>query len=182
VQAAVEVVGKYGMQALTIGAISETAGMSKTNFYRHFDGKDDIYYAIADYIGAAIMGKASEIAAGSRKQLEKLEAIFFSHLSLVGEQPGISRFVYSEDVHLSDRKLAETVAFHIGNYVKIVAAVVATGVEKGELRPDLSSRETALTFIGMIQITALRWTISGASFNKQEETQKLWRNFLLLAC
>ncbi len=128
------------------------------------------------------MGKAAEIAAGSRKQLEKLEAIFFSHMTLVGEQPGIPRFVYSEDVHLSDRKLAETVAFHIGNYVKIVAAVVATGVEKGELRQDLSSRETALTLIGMIQFAALRWTISGASFDKPEEARKLWRNFLLLAC
>ncbi len=182
VQAAVEVVGKYGMQALTIGAIADTAGMSKTNFYRHFGGKEEIYYAIADYIGSAIMGKASEIAAGSRKQLEKLEAIFFSHMTLIARQPGIPRFVNSEDVQLSDRKLAETIAFHIGNYVKIVAAVVATGVEKGELRQDISSRETALTFIGMIQFTELRWTISGASFDKQEEAQKLWRNFLLLAC
>ena len=182
VQAAVEVVGKHGMQALTIAAIAETAGMSKTNFYRYFSGKDDIYYAIADYIGSAIMGKAAAIAAGSRKQLEKLEAIFFSHMTLVGEQPGIPRFVYSEDVHLSDRKLAETVAFHIGNYVKIVAAVVATGVERGELRQDLSSRETALTFIGMIQFAALRWTISDASFDKQEEARQLWRNFLMLAC
>ena len=182
VRAAVEVVGKYGMQALTIATIAETAKMSKTNFYRHFGGKDDIYYAIADYIGAAIMGKAAEIAAGSRKQLEKLEAIFFSHMTLVGEQPGIPRFVNSEDVQLSDRKLAETVAFHIGNYVKIVAAVVATGVENGELRQDISPRETALTFIGIIQFAALRWTISGASFNKQEETEKLWHNFLLLAC
>lgn len=181
VQAAVEVVGKYGVQALTISAIAETAGMSKTNYYRHFSGKEDIYYAIVDYIGTAIMGKAAEIAAGSRKQLEKLEAIFFSHLTLVGEKPGIPRFVNSDEIKL-DRKLAETIAFHIGNYVKIIASVVATGVEKGELRQDLSSRETALTFIGMIQFTALRWTISGASFDKQEESQKLWRNFLMLAC
>ncbi len=66
--------------------------------------------------------------------------------------------------------------------MKIVAAVVATGVEKGELGQDLSSRETALTFIGMIQFTALRWSISGAPFDKQAEAQQLWRNFLLLAC
>ncbi len=118
VQAAVEVIGKYGVQGLTIAAIAKTAGMSKTNFYRHFGGKEEIFYAVADYIGSAIMGKAAEIAAGSRKQLEKLEAIFFSHLMLVGEKPGIPRFVNSEDVQFNDGKLAETVAFHIGNYVQ----------------------------------------------------------------
>jgi AcrR family transcriptional regulator len=181
VLAAVEVVGNYGMQALTIAAIAETARMSKTNFYRHFGGKEEIFYAIADYIGAAITGKAAAIAMGSRKPLEKLEAIFFSHMSLVAKHPGIPRFVYSEDVHLSDRKLADTVAFLIGNYVKIVSAIVAVGVAEGQLKQDLSPRETALTFIGMIQFTALRWTISGASFDKQVEAQKLWRNFLQLA-
>ncbi len=182
VQAAVEVIGKYGVQALTIAAIAETAGMSKSSFYRHFDEKEEIYYAIAEYIGSAIMDKAAGIATGSRKSLEKLEAIFFSHMTLVAERPGIPRFVYSEDVHLINRKLAETVSYLIGNYVKIVAGIIAAGVDAGELRQDISPRETALTFIGMIQFTALRWTISGASFDKQEEARKLWRNFLLLAC
>ena len=75
VQAAVDVIGKHGVQSLTIAAIADTAGMSKTNFYRHFDGKEEIFFAIAEYIGAAITDKAAAIATGSRKSLEKLEAM-----------------------------------------------------------------------------------------------------------
>jgi len=180
VQATLEVIGKYGVRPLTIAAIAEAAGMSKTNFYRHFREKEEIFIALADYIGSAIMGKAMAIATGSRKPLEKLEAIFFSHMTLVAEHPGIPRFVYSEDIHLGNGKLGETVAFLIGTYVKTVSGIVAAGVAEGELKRELSPRETALTFIGMIQFTALRWTVSGASFDKQEEAEKLWRNFLLL--
>lgn len=180
VQAALEVIGKYGVRALTIAAIAESAGMSEANIYRHFGGKEEIFSSLADYIGTAVMGKAAAIAAGSRKPLEKLETIFSSHITLVAEHPGIPRFIFSEDVHLGNRKLAETIAFRIGNYVETVSGIIAAGVAEGDLRQDISPRETALTLIGMIQFTALRWTIGGASFDIREEAEKLWNNFLRL--
>ena len=180
IQAALEVIGKKGVQALTIAAIAESAGMSDANIYRHFAGKDEIFTALADFIGSAVMGKAATIAAGSRKPLEKLETIFFSHMALIAEHPGIPRFVFSEDVHLGNRKVAENIAFRMGNYVETLAGIIAAGISENELRPGLSPRETALTFIGMIQFTALRWTIGNASFVIREEAEKLWDNFLRL--
>ena len=180
VQAALEVIGNKGVRALTIAAIAESAGMSEANVYRHFSGKDEILSALADYIGSAVMGKAATIAAGSRRPLEKLETIFLSHMSLIAEQPGIPRFVFSEDVHLGNRKVADTIAFRIGSYVETLSGIIEAGISEGELRQDLSPRETALTFLGMIQFTALRWTIGGASFDIREEAEKLWGNFLRL--
>jgi AcrR family transcriptional regulator len=180
VRAALEVIGKKGVRALTIAALAESAGMSEANIYRHFGGKDEIFSALADYIGTAVMGKAAAIAAGSRKPLEKLETIFFSHMALIAEHPGIPRFVFAEDVHLGNRKLADTLAFRIGNYVETVAGVIAAGIHEGELKQGLSPRETALTLIGMVQFTALRWTIGGTSFAISEEAGKLWSNFLRL--
>lgn len=50
IQAALEVVGKNGVRALTIAAIAASAGMSEANIYRHFSGKDDIYSAVAEFI------------------------------------------------------------------------------------------------------------------------------------
>jgi AcrR family transcriptional regulator len=180
VQAALEVVGNKGVRALTIAAIAESAGMSEANVYRHFSGKDEILSALADYIGSAVMGKAATIAAGSRRPLEKLETIFLSHMSLIAEQPGIPRFVFSEDVHLGNRKVADTIAFRIGSYVETLSGIIEAGISEGELRQDLSPRETALTFLGMIQFTALRWAVGGASFDMREEAEKLWNNFLRL--
>ncbi len=180
VKAALEVIGKSGVQALTIATIAEAAQMSEANIYRHFGGKDEIFSALADYIGTAVMGKAAAIAAGSRKPLEKLETIFFSHMALVADQPGLPRFIFSEDVHLGNRKLAETVAFRIGNYIETLSGIIAAGIDEGELRQGISSRETALTLLGMIQFTALRWVIDGASFDIREEAEKLWKNFVLL--
>lgn len=180
IQAALEVVGKNGVRALTIAAIAASAGMSEANIYRHFSGKDDIYSAVAEFIGSSVMSNASAIAGGSRKPLEKLETIYFSHVALIIEHPGIPRFVFSDDIHLGQRNLADTLALRIGNYIETITGVIAAGIAEGDLKPDLSSRETALTLLGMIQFTALRWTISNASFQIRPEAEKLWQNFLIL--
>lgn len=180
IQAALEVVGKNGVRALTIAAIAASAGMSEANIYRHFSGKDDIYSAVAEFIGSSVMSNASAIAGGSRKPLEKLETIYFSHVALIIEHPGIPRFVFSDDIHLGQRNLADTLALRIGTYIETITGVIAAGIAEGDLKPDLSSRETALTLLGMIQFTALRWTISNASFQIRPEAEKLWQNFLIL--
>lgn len=178
VLAAFEVVGKKGVQGLTIAAISEAAGMSEANIYRHFGGKDEIFSALAEYIGNTVMGKAAAIAAGSRKPLEKLEIIYFSHISVISEHPGIPRFVFSEDIHLHNRTLAGTLAVRIGSYVETLSGLIAAGISEGELKRELAPMETALTLLGMIQFTALRWTIGGESFDLGDEAHKLWKNFL----
>jgi len=177
IQAALEVVGKNGVRALTIAAIAASAGMSEANIYRHFSGKDDIYSAVAEFIGSSVMSNASAIAGGSRKPLEKLDTIYFSHVALIIEHPGIPRFVFSDDIHLGQRNLADTLAQRIGNYIETITGVIAAGIAEGDLKPGLSPRETALTLLGMIQFTALRWTISSESFEIRQEAETLWQNF-----
>ncbi len=180
IQAALDVVGRKGLRSLTISAIAATAGMSEANIYRHFKGKDEIISAIADFIGSSVMGKAATIAAGSRKPLEKLETIFFSHLTLIAEHPGIPRFVFSEDVLLAHPDVAQTLAARINGYVETISGIIAAGIQEGEMRQGISPRETALTLLGMIQFTALRSTVGGLPGGIADEGKNLWQNFALL--
>lgn len=182
VQSALEVVGSKGVRALTISAIADCAKMSEANIYRHFSGKEEIFAAVAEFIGSAVMGRAAAIAGGSRNPLEKLEIIFFSHIALITELPGIPRFVFSDDIHLGHRGVAEILARSIGNYVETVTRIIAAGIAEGAVNAELSPRETAVTLLGMIQFTALRWTIGNVSFELRPEAEKLWQNFRKQLC
>jgi AcrR family transcriptional regulator len=182
VQAALKVLGNGGAKALTITAIAKTAGMSEANIYRHFGSKDDVYSALADFIGVAIMEKAAGIAARSRSPLEKLETIFFSHMAMIEKNPGMPRLIFSEDLRLGNRKLGEKISLRLRDYVETLAGIIAAGIDEGDFRKGLSPRETALTFLGLIQSTALRWTIGAESFDIRVEAGKLWSNFVKLVC
>lgn len=177
VQAALAVVAEKGVHGLTIAEIAGRAGMSDANIYRHFHGKQEILEALSDFIGEAVVGKAATIAASKRKAVDKLGRIFRSHIALIAANPGLPRFIFSEELHLGDRQLAANVAGRMASYVETLSAVIADGIRSGELRRDISARESATTLLGMVQFTALRWFISHGAFSLEAEATRLWDNF-----
>lgn len=177
IRASLQVLSDRGAGGLTIAAIAERAGMSEANIYRHFAGKGEILHALTEFIGATLMGKAAATAAGSGGPKEKLRTVFFNHFATIAEHPGIPRLVFSEEVHLGERQVAEALSGRIASYVETLAGIIAAGVAEGELRKDLAPRETALTLLGMISFAALRWSLSRYSFDIREEAGRLWENF-----
>lgn len=182
VLATLQVIGERGAGSVTIAAIAERAGMSEANIYRHFRGKGEIFQAVAGHIGATLMARAAMIAAGSGRPLEKLRTIFLRHFDLVADNPGIPRFVFSEEVHLRDRKLAEEMAQRMASYVETIAGVIAAGTAEGDFRAGLLPRETAMTLLGMISFTAIRWSLADHSFDIRDAANRLWENFTTLVC
>ena len=45
----------------------------------------------------------------------------------------------------------------IPDYAQLLESILSEGKKRGILKDDLDSRATALTFIGMVQVTILRW-------------------------
>lgn len=178
VQATLRVVAERGSSAVTIAAIAEAAGMSEANIYRHFSGKGDIFRALADFIGTNLMARAAALAAGSGRPAAKLKVVFFNHISLISENPGMPRFIFSEEVHLRDKELAREMAVRMGSYVESIAGIIAAGVVEGDFREEIAPRETAMTLLGMISFTALRWSISNYAFDIKREAEGMWGNFL----
>jgi len=180
VQAALQVIGEKGVHALTITEITGRAGMSDANIYRHFKGKQEILEALGDFIGERVMGKAAEIAGGKECALAKLAAIFRGHTALIAANPGLPRFMFSEEIHLGNRELATAMAGRMAGYIETLSSLIAAGISADELQPGLAPRETAIALLGMIQLTALRWSITPGAFNLEAEATRLWENFVRL--
>jgi len=92
------------------------------------------------------------------------------------------RLIFSEDLRLGNRKLGQKISERLGNYVETLSGIIAAGINEGDFRQGLSPRETALTFLGLIQSTALRWTMGGESFDLMAEATRLWSNYMQLVC
>ena len=174
---AVAIIGETGVSGLTTARLAKRLGMSEPNLYRHFNNKEAILSAVIDDIGAVIMDKAVFIVGQSVSPEEKLENIMASHISEVEQRVGIPRLIFSEDMHVRYPQLRDKLVKRIGGYLSTIEKTVEEGMADGTFRRDINAKETARTYLGMVQFAAMRWSISGFAFPLKEEGRRLWENF-----
>jgi AcrR family transcriptional regulator len=174
---AIAVIGEMGASGLTTARLAERLGMSESNLYRHFNGKEAILSAVINEIGVLLMDNAALIAREKIPPEEKLRLIMISHLNEVEQRSGLPRLVFSEDIHIKYPALREKLVTRINGYLSTIESVVSEGREDGTFNPEISPKETARAYLGMMQFAAMRWSLSGFSFSLTEEGRRLWVNF-----
>ncbi len=180
VEAALDIIGAFGVRGVTTARLAEKLGMSEPNLYRHFNDKDAILCGVVDEIGKRIMEKARLIASAGLTPSEKLKAILESHVREIEQKSGIPRLVFSEEMHIHGTTLRDKLSAIIRTYLAVIEGVLEEGITKGEFRRDIEVYETARTYLGMVQFSAMRWSLSEFSFSLKDESGRLWENFYLL--
>ncbi|MDA8126588.1 MAG: TetR/AcrR family transcriptional regulator [Deltaproteobacteria bacterium] len=177
-QAAFKVIAAHGVQGLTTSAIAREVGISGANLYRHFKNKDEILGSVADNIGAVLLRNLEAVQRGAAKNsLTRLRKLFARHLEYIEKCEGIPRLIFSEEIHVDNDGLKEKLLSAIASYIDGTAALVREGQRQGAINAHIEARAAALTMIGMIQITVMRWSLGSFSFPLVKEGMKLWKNF-----
>ena len=102
---------------------------------------------------------------------------FFLHLTFVEKNEEIPRLVFSEEIHGGNAKLRAKILNTINIYSAKLESIIRDGQVTGDIKKEIDPRSATLTMIGMLQVTILRWVLSGFSFSLEKEGLKLWRNF-----
>lgn len=173
VRAALTIIGDEGVQGLTTAKIAKVVGVSEANLYRHFKNKDAILTAVVDDLEQTLLNNLKSVNAEPLPPLEKLERIFMLHLSHIKENRGIPRIVFSSEV-VFRKDLREKLSSFINRYIGMLAAILDSGIKDGTVKCTVGSTTTAGMFIGMIQLSALRWSLSGFKTSLLDEGGKLW--------
>jgi AcrR family transcriptional regulator len=179
VQSALKIVADQSVRNLTTAAIANDLNMSEANIYRHFRSKDEILIEAVAKIGSGLKVNIEKVLNSDVKAnpVGKLRKIFQLHIAFVENNAGIPRLVFSEEIHGGKTELREKLLQSIDSYACQLELLLKEGRKDGLLKKDLNTKSTALTFIGMVQITLLRWSLSGFSFSLSAEGKKIWNNF-----
>lgn len=177
-QATFNVIARQGVKGLTVAAIAKQTGISEANLYRHFKNKDDILRQAVENVGAGLLENLRRIqGASSDEPLVRLRNLFRMHLGYIVENEGIPRLVFSEEIHLGNHEFREKLLNAINSYAQGVESFVREGQTKGSIHSEADASAVALTFIGMIQISTLKWSLNDFSFCLIDEGMRLWDNF-----
>lgn len=177
VDATLKIISEKGVKNLTTAAIANEVGMSEANLYRHFVNKEEILRETVAMIGEGLHGNIQKVFNSSENPLACLREIYLLHLGFVENNAGIPRLVFSEEIHGGNSILKDIMFNTIAGYAGKLESLFQKGQIAGLIERDLDPACCALTMIGMVQVTILRWSLSGFSFSLTEEGIKLWNNF-----
>jgi len=176
VRAALEIIGKDGIQGLTTSGIAKAVGISEANIYRHFKNKDAILTATVEDLEDNISNILKKVTTREISPLNKLAQIFKLHLSHIQNNKGVPRLVFSSELHFR-QDLRDKLSSLIDRYLKMLTGILDEGVEDGSVKSAIDTTAMARLFVGMIQLSALRWSLSDFNISLLKEGDKLWREY-----
>ncbi len=151
---AVRLWGERGVDAVTVEELCAAAGVGRTTFYLHFDSKEDLLSSLP---GATATGVAADLetsrATGSLD--EQLE-VFIA--GVVRRMEGVPKALADRVIHsqrVQDMKARAQEGPRDGLlFADMLAAVLAGGRERGELRPAADPAELG-AMLGALTMDAI---------------------------
>jgi AcrR family transcriptional regulator len=178
-QAALRIIAGKGVSGLTTAAIAKEAGISEANIYRHFTSKEEILSVTVEKIGEGLRRNIENVFKTNPQDspLMKLKSAFMQHFDYIEKNEGIPRLVFSDEMHAGRQDMREKLLLSITSYSTVLESIIKEGQKAGLIQKDLKAKSAAMMFIGLVQVTTLRWTLSSFSFPLVTEGMKMWEDY-----
>ncbi|WP_433732539.1 TetR/AcrR family transcriptional regulator [Nocardia sp. CA-129566] len=103
--AGVAVFGEHGYQSTSITALCRAAGLARSQFYEHFDNREDLLIAVYDMIQVetrqAVTAATAAVASGDA--VGRAQAAVRAYAESIGRDPRRARIAHIEVVGVSER-------------------------------------------------------------------------------
>ena len=162
VSAAWKLFYEQGYDNTTVDDIVEESGTSKGSFYHYFEGKD----ALLSSLSFLFDEKYEELMPSVDPQMHSVDKLLYLNRELFGVIENTmslellarlfsSQLVTRGEKHLLDRNRT---------YFKLLQQIVREGLERGELRSDMSANEIVNAYAMFERALMYDWCLSGGEY------------------
>ena len=177
VQAALDLIGSHGVQALSIASVAQRVGLVPSGIYRHFKCKDDLLSAILDLIGKRLLNNVMLVRQETSDALERLRVLLMREIHLLLENQAIPHIVFSESIFTDSVDRKARVRAIITGYFAEVEKIVLEGQREGLLREDVDPLTVVLMFKGMVLPAVVLWKVTDGSVDLVRHAEAAWKLF-----
>ncbi|HSB95835.1 MAG TPA: TetR/AcrR family transcriptional regulator [Spongiibacteraceae bacterium] len=146
-QAAAELFALESFASVSVGAIAERAGVSKSNVFHHFVSKEELFLAVMREAGMSHAEFAEQLLAEPGPSLPKLRRLIDFEIADFFANPQKIQLVLRALSNHSCGNGHRLAARTFNRNFRAVVALLAQGQARGELRSDFDP-ETAAMIIG----------------------------------
>ncbi|AGL00612.1 TetR/AcrR family transcriptional regulator [Desulfoscipio gibsoniae] len=159
-RAALQIIAQQGVGRLTTARLAREVGLSEAAIYKYFDSKDDVLYFALKFVHDTLTSKMEQIISGKGDPVEKLIKLIQFQFAFLGENQGVPRVIFSEQLYLGNNELRQMYLQTIDKYFLFLQRLVKEGIHEGIFRKELDPEMAATACMGLVQTTVFRWSLT----------------------
>lgn len=171
IDAALELVARHGIQALTIKNVAEAIHVTEPAIYRHFRSKSELIRTLIDSFDCAV-----EIP----DSLPGWEAVCFyirSRIRQIIQAPHRARVVFAEELFMNDPQFTEQFQQMMHRHQVKLSAQLAAAQKSNCIVQDIAPEMLFRMIFGAVRLLIKQWAMSGYAFDLQQESEALLDSF-----
>ncbi len=146
-RAATEVFAEQGFNSVTVAAIADRAGIGKGTVYEYFSSKDELLFAVFEWMNEGIFDRIHGLIEVGGTTLERLRSLLDLGAKITREQMEMQAVVLdfwsaSRGTKVEERYNQACLAT-FRSYRRLLADVIREGQTAGEIRPDVDPEAVA---------------------------------------
>ena len=174
IDASKDLIGKKGIQNLTIKNLAKKMSFSEPALYRHFKDKTEILKSLLLFHREIIKNGIFKILNSDQSSLEKFQEILKFKFDYIKKNPAIVMIIFSETSFQYSSILSSIVSKIMKQRSKKIIELLKEGQKNHEIRNDINPEQLATIIMGGIRKTILNWKLEGFKSDLNLEGEKLW--------
>jgi len=158
-EASERIFARRGFFHARVSEIAREAGVADGTIYLYFKSKDDLLISLfesrMERVTQALTAAVAGAGAGARA---RLLAFIDRYAALIADNPALAE-VLTVELRQSSKFMKEYQSRQFGEFLKLLAALVADGQAAGDFDPNLPAPVVARAIFGMLDELALAWLL-----------------------
>ncbi len=152
VDAALGLASQIGLEGLSIGALAETAGMSKSGVFAHFGSREELQISVVREYHARFEAEIFRPAIAEPRGLPRLEALFERWIRRVSVEVDSGCIYISGAVEFDDRPgpVRDALVDMVRTWQRALERAMRAAVSEGHLRADTDVGQLLFEIHGLI--------------------------------
>jgi len=169
VEAVLRLSGEVGPDRLTTQAVAKAVGITQPAVFRHFADRKALWVGVANVIATRMRGAWEAVTAEATGPVDAVRGLIVAQAGIVAEEPSILAILFSHELRVGNPALAAVFRGLMGELTaRLTAQFVACAG-----RATVAPADAALLVLGLVQSTALRWSLLGGGFDLVAEVRRL---------
>lgn len=169
VEAVLRLSNEVGPDRLTIQAVADAVGLTQPAVFRHFANRAALWSGVAEAVALRMRTAWSAAESAARDPLDAVRGLIAAQAGVVAAEPSILAIVFSHELRVADPGLAAVFRGLMADLAgRLARAFAALGA-----RVRVAPADAGLLVLGLVQSSALRWSLTGRGFDLVAEATRL---------